>query len=216
MKKIRFVAIVAVLILNILMLNGCSNGQTYPCLKIARYSINDEFLNADETCKFKLKSVEVSKRIEFDNGQIYESDDYVLTIKAEVNYSNYALKEFGVKISNCVYYINYRKTDGVINACSVLDKQSDMLCDLSSSLSAPYEFSAEKQNYQGTIYLCFKLKAEIYEYLHNSAADEATTDYAVTLDFNGQTTNMKNTFVEIGCSAKDITFTEVWSPNKKI
>ena len=81
-----------------------------------------------------------------------------------------------------------------------------MLCDLSSRLSAPYEFSDEKQNYQGTIYLCFKLKAEIYEYLRNSAADEATTDYAVTLDFNGQTTNMKNTFVEIGWSASRISF----------
>lgn len=205
-----------IILLCAIFLSGCTTNRDNSKVIMATYGINYEFVNADKTCKFTLKEVAISEKTEYGEGKVYEADDYVLTIKAEVNYSNYALKEFGVKISNCVYYINYRKTDGVINACSVLDKQSDMLCDLSSRLSAPYEFSAEKQNYQGTIYLCFKLKAEIYEYLRNSAADESSSDYAVTLDFNGQTTNMKNTFVEIGCNAKDITFTEVWSPNKKI
>ena len=173
---------------------------------MVEYGIGDEYVNADETCKFTLREVTVAKTIEYGE-RVYEAKDYALIIRADVSYTNYALESFGITVSD--YRINY--CDGkYLEERSVFDKQGDLLCDVSESLSNPYKFSAEKQNFSGTIFLCFKLKTEIYEYLRERVAEEISSDtggFALDLNFNGKTF-VNDATVRIGCPAKSISFAD--------
>ena len=213
MKKLKNVIILFLVLINSFFQDVLFLPSNSKQVKVL-YGIDNEFTNCNKTCTLTLKEVAIVEKINYKGKEYFEDKKHVLLVKVEVIFLEYAFTQCGLGIRyfdenhRKDYLINYREENSIQNIGSVLDTQGDFLLNISESLSYPFHFSSQKQNFQGMIYLCFNLKDEIFNFVleQQNTNIGQKGDFDIRLFFNEQNTNDVFSIAEIGCFYNQVFF----------
>ena len=219
MRKIRTVLLLCLLSVFTLAGTACDQPQeSSPSLVKVPFDHAFEC----EPGTFWLRDVFLTAEIQTED-QVYRSETAYLVVRTEFDFENYALKECGVTVYNydssddgSYYYINYFRTDrGFLS--DEIGGSEDLDLSLTQALSPDLHLDGQPGPVRGTAWFCFRIPAEIQDYLYEQAEKEAGEmtweeqfNFGLYLDLNDVYYQAPLTTTQIGCRLDQIDVYETY------